>query len=141
MINITKEKLAILLGEAFDEGMCGYQDLKESFVEKIVEDCVQESTETQKKTLEESTPSYAMSLPPYTTPVSDMNIVAPSRASDYRDLNIVWENGSALVTGSWYPTVTFSDNSIINTTNIIPSVSSHGTRVQQDFLTGNDSNF
>jgi hypothetical protein len=36
-MNITREKLTQLLSEAFDEGMSGYSELKESFVADLVE--------------------------------------------------------------------------------------------------------
>jgi hypothetical protein len=36
-LNLTKNQLIDLLNQAFDEGMCGYQDLKEDFIEKLIE--------------------------------------------------------------------------------------------------------
>lgn len=35
-MNITKDELAKLLKEAYDEGMCGYEDLKDDYVQQIV---------------------------------------------------------------------------------------------------------
>lgn len=58
-MNITKEKLIEILSQVFDEGLCGYKDLKESYISNIIE------------SLEDSVPPWAivssqprMPLPP-----------------------------------------------------------------------------
>ena len=37
-MNLTKEELKKLLNKAFDEGACGFQDLKESFIDQLIAD-------------------------------------------------------------------------------------------------------
>lgn len=48
-MNITKEKLTQLLSEAFDEGMAGYLELKESFLSEMVEKFDQEEKKSSVK--------------------------------------------------------------------------------------------
>lgn len=62
-MNITKDELSKLLKEAYDEGMCGYEDLKDDYVQQIVAEF---SSQDKDKPSGGPSPVYTAAGPAYT---------------------------------------------------------------------------
>jgi len=66
-IFIDKQKLIALLSSAFDEGMYGYKDLKEEFIEKLVEEAMEEKVKEEKEYVQPSARGVSISAGTYTS--------------------------------------------------------------------------